>query len=90
MVIFSVYSRWTVRKILGTNQRNYGNTSFSKCRQLKIRNNVNVILNSNRQNAFSLRKTQSCGVYYKITINTQSRLMSSFPSFSTNDYKGID
>ena len=90
IVLISVYLRLTLRTTLAANHRNYGNMSYSKCRLLKTNNNVNVILNANRRNTLNIRKTQSSAVCHNITDNTHSRLMSSFPSFSSNNYEGIN
>ena len=89
MVTICLYRQLILPKNYCTYQRNYGSLSFSKIRQIKNISNQKKIFKSVRKNDCKLHKNQNSSIFQNDNLNVNTRLMSSFPSFSTNDYKGI-
>ena len=89
MVTICLYRQLILPKHHYTYQRNYRSLSFSKIRQIKNISNQNVIFKSVKKNNCKLHKHLNSSIFQNGNVNVNTRFMSSFPSFSTNDYKGI-
>ena len=89
MVTICLYRQLILPKNYYTYQRNYGSLSFSKIRQIKYIGYQNVIFKSFRKSNGRLHRLLNSSITQIDNVNVNSRPMSSFPSFSTNDYKGM-
>ena len=89
MVTISSYGRFISSKIPFTNQRNFGSMSYSRFRQLKSFNNKKLVLSCNAKNNSKFQNNKNFTACQTNFINIQLRPMSSFPSFSTNNYEGM-
>ena len=88
MVTICLYRQLILPKHYYTYLKNYRSLSFSKICQFKNISNQNVIFKSVKKNNCKLHKHLNSSIFQN-NVNVNTRLMSSFPSFSTNDYKGI-
>ena len=89
MVTICSYRQLISPKNYYTYQRNFGSLSFSKIRQIKNIGYQNVVFKPFRKNKCKSHKHLNSSIFQIDNVNVNTRLMSSFPSFSTNDYKGI-
>ena len=89
MVTISSYGRFISSKIPFTNQRNFGSMSYSRFRQLKSFNDKKLVLSCNAKHNSNFQNNKDYTACQTNCINIQVRSISSFPSFSTNNYEGM-